>query len=128
MGSFLDQLTGIIEANLTNDRFGVSELAREIQMSCSSLHRKVKDAAGITVSQFICRVRLRKASELLTMESSTISETAFECGFHSVTYFTKCFRDFYGTSPGQYKRDEAHKKSENANQTGIKKMWGFLLR
>jgi len=124
MKGFLDQLTGIIEANLTNDQFGVSELAREMHMSRSSLHRKVKDAAGITVSQFICRVRLRKASELITKESSTVAETAFECGFHSVTYFTKCFRDFYGTSPGQFKRDEAYKTSENANQTGIKKRWG----
>ena len=123
MKRFLDQLTGIIEANLTNDRFGVSDLAREMHMSRSSLHRKVKDAAGISVSQFICRIRLRKASELLSKESSTISETAFECGFHSVTYFTKCFRDFYGTSPGQFKRDEAHKISENTNQTGIKKRW-----
>jgi AraC-like DNA-binding protein/TolB-like protein/Tfp pilus assembly protein PilF len=123
MEGFLNKLTGIIEANLTNDQFGVSELARQMNMSRSSLHRKVKDAAGMTVSQFICRVRLRKSSELLQSDSFTVSETAFECGFHSVTYFTKCFRDFYGTSPGQFKKDEAHKISENANQTGIKKRW-----
>jgi len=125
MKSFLDQLTGIIEANLTNDRFGVSELAREMHMSRSSLHRKVKDAAGISVSQFICRVRLRKACMLLTKGSLTISETAFACGFHSVTYFTKCFRDFYGMSPGQYKKDKAPKKSTAHMKTNVFYFHGY---
>jgi len=128
MKSFLDKLTGIIEANLTNDRFGVSELARQMNMSRSSLHRKVKDAAGMTVSQFICRVRLKKASELLKDESSTVSETAFECGFHSVTYFTKCFRDFYGTSPGQFKKAEAHKYLKSGTKSGIKKGTGLPVK
>jgi AraC-like DNA-binding protein len=98
-----DRLSEIIRVNLTNDKFGVSELAREIGMSRSNLHRKVKKEARCSVSQFICRVRLQKALEILQNTFLPISETAYDCGFHSVAYFSKCFHDYYGFSPGKTK-------------------------
>jgi AraC-like DNA-binding protein len=63
---FLAKLTEITGANLANDQFGVSELAREMGMSRSNLHRKVRSAHGTSVSQFINQLRLKKAMELLT--------------------------------------------------------------
>ncbi len=98
---FLNRLTGIVEANLTNPQFGVSELAREMGMSRSNLHLRVKKLTKTSVSQFINQVRLKKAMEILQQGSLTISETAFDCGFQSVSYFTKCFRDYYGYPPGK---------------------------
>lgn len=109
MKNFHDRINEVIDSNLTNEQFGVSELAKELNISRSSLHRKVKQATGITVSQLICRIRLEKASKILLEETATISEVAFDCGFHSVSYFTKCFKDFYGIAPGQYKKNEAGK-------------------
>ena len=106
---FLNRLTEITEENLSNEQFGVSELAREMGMSRSNLHRKVKSATKTSVSQFIRQVRLKKAMELLKQTSSTTSEVAFECGFHSVTYFTKCFHDHYGFPPGKAGNSEAEK-------------------
>ncbi len=101
---FLKHLTEITESNLTNAQFGVSELAREMGMSRSNLHRKVSSAANISVSQFISRVRLKRAMELLRQGSLKISEIAFECGYQSVAYFTKCFREFYGYPPGEVEK------------------------
>jgi AraC-like DNA-binding protein/tetratricopeptide (TPR) repeat protein len=98
---FLARLTAITEANLTNAQFGVSELAREMGMSRSNLHLRVKRLTKKSVSQFINQVRLEKAMEILKQGSQTISETAFDCGFQSVTYFTKCFNDYYGYPPGK---------------------------
>jgi AraC-like DNA-binding protein/TolB-like protein len=98
---FIERLTAIIEANLQNDQFGAGELVRALNMSRSTLHRKVKEATKLSISQFICQLRLKKALTLLRETSLTISETAFECGFNSVTYFTKCFHDYYGYSPGK---------------------------
>ncbi len=104
---FLRKLTEIIEGNLKNEQFGVSELAGAIGMSRSNLHRKVRAAAGASVSQFIRQVRLKKAMDLLQQTSLTISEVAFECGFHSVSYFTSCFHDHYGYPPGKAVKSEA---------------------
>jgi TolB-like protein/AraC-like DNA-binding protein/Tfp pilus assembly protein PilF len=102
----LSRLTEIIVDNLSNDQFGVNELAREMGMSRSNLHRKVKSATGASISRFISGVRLKKAKELLQQSTSTISEIAYETGFHSVTYFTKCFKDHFAYPPGEIRKGE----------------------
>ncbi len=113
---FIDRLTEIVEANLQNEQFGVEELAREMSMSRSSLHRRITEAAKIPANQFICQVRLKKALKMLRETSMTVSETAYECGFHSATYFSKCFRDYYGYSPGEVSnRNEPEPPAENYN-------------
>ena len=75
---FLEKLTQITETNLTNEQFGVSELAREMGMSRSNLHRKVKSATKTSVSQFIRQERLKRAMELLKQTASTASQSAFD--------------------------------------------------
>ncbi len=102
---FSERLTQIIEANLQNEQFGVTQLVREMKMSHSSVHRAVKNTVGLTISQFICQVRLKKAQDILKQNpATTVSEVAYACGFHSVTYFTKCFSDYYGFSPGEVRK------------------------
>lgn len=98
---FLQRATEITEANLQNEQFGVNELAEKLGMSRATLHRKIKLNTKKSVSQFICQIRLKKALELIKQNSATISEIAYSCGFNSVTYFTKCFHDHYGCSPGE---------------------------
>ncbi len=124
---FLERLTEITKANLTNSQFGVSELAREMGMSRSNLHLRVKKLTKKSVSQFINQVRLKKAMELLRQESLTVSKAAFESGFHSVTYFTKCFSDFYGYPPGKVgNRTESDNPPElTSTEKQKKKKWLF---
>jgi len=104
--SFLAKLTEILEANLSDEQFGVSELARVMGMSRSNLHRKVKTNTNITVSQFIREMRLKRSLELLRESSSSISEVAINSGFSSLTYFTKCFKNYYGVPPSKYSKIE----------------------
>lgn len=101
---FLVKLTEIIDANLENPDFGVSELAGELGMSRSNLHRKVHEITKSSVSHFIIRVRLKKAMQMLTYTSGSVSEVAFKTGFNYVSYFTKCFHEEYGIPPGKVKR------------------------
>jgi TolB-like protein/AraC-like DNA-binding protein/tetratricopeptide (TPR) repeat protein len=110
---FLSKITKIIEANLHNEQFGVNKLARAMGMSRITLHRKLTLAAGVSVSHFLSQLRLKKAFELLKQNPSTIAEVAFQCGFNSVTYFTKCFHDFYGFPPGEAKNHDTPAKPEN---------------
>lgn len=99
--SFIKRLTEIIIVKIKNEQFGVNMLASEVGMSRSNLHRRVKAYTGKSVSSFICDVRLDYATQLLNESSNSISEIAFECGFHSPTYFSKCFKDRYGFTPGE---------------------------
>ncbi len=105
---FLLELKKIILQNISNDQFGVSELANEVGMSRSNLLRKVQKHSQLSVSQFIRQVRLEEALGMLIQGDKTISEISYEVGFSSTSYFTKCFREQYGYPPG-----EANKQSEN---------------
>lgn len=113
---FVSKATEIVEANITNPKFGVSMLAKEMGMSRSNLHRKVNKITKITVSQFINQVRLKKAKEILRHTTNTVSEVAYEVGFNNVSYFIKCFHNYYGYSPGQVGDREETEELSNSTK------------
>jgi TolB-like protein/AraC-like DNA-binding protein/Tfp pilus assembly protein PilF len=117
---FLNRVTAIIEENISNEQFGVSELAREVGMSRSNLLRKIKSLSHVSVSVFIRQVRLKNAMEMLKDESLNVSEVSYRVGFSSTSYFIKCFREHYGYPPGEVGKSEyAHaetKGSANSQQ------------
>lgn len=97
---FIDQMTAVIEENLSNEQFGVAELSDALNMSRSNLLRKVRKLTQLSVSQFIRQVRLKRSMGLLQNSSLNISEIAYQVGFSSTSYFIKCFREQYGYPPG----------------------------
>ena len=115
---FLLRVTAIIEENISNEQFGVSELAREAGMSRSNLLRKIKSLTNVSVSVFIRQVRLKKAMEMLKDESLNVSEVSYRVGFSSTSYFIKCFREEYGYPPGEVgKNEQTHVETEGAAST-----------
>lgn len=101
---FVKRLAKIVEANLQNEQFGVSELAREMKMSRSHIHRQLKTLTNLSVSQFIRNIRLEKAMEMLGETNDSISEIAFKVGFGSPAYFNHCFHEHFGLPPGEVKK------------------------
>ena len=101
--SFLDSLYKTIEDNLLNEQFGVEELAREIGISRSQLHRQLNALTGQSTSQLIREYRLNKARELLENERATAAEVAYQVGFGSPSYFNTCFHEYFGYPPGEVK-------------------------
>lgn len=104
---FLDQLKKEVDDNLNNDQFSVEELAKNIGMSRSQLHRKLTHATGQSVSQFIREYRLQLGMKRLKEGDLTAAEVADRIGFGSATYFSKCFNEYYGFPPGEVKNKVA---------------------
>src|SRR5690606_18184602 len=98
---FLDQLIAKVEANISDEGFGVAELADALNMSRSNLLRRVKKATNLSVSQLINQIRLERSMELLRNSTLNVSEVAHQVGFNSPSYFIKCFREHYGYPPGE---------------------------
>lgn len=97
----VQKLKKAVDENLTNDQFGVGDLARSMGMSRSHLHRKLNSATGQSISQFIREYRLQLAMELLKQGNLTAAEVADRVGFGSPTYFNKCYNEYYGFPPGE---------------------------
>ncbi|MHA7830112.1 MAG: helix-turn-helix domain-containing protein [Flagellimonas sp.] len=98
---FTDEAKAIILEHLSDEHFGVSELADAMHMSRSSLLRKCKKQTQLSASQFIRQIRLEEAMELLKESDLTVSEVSYRVGFGSTSYFIKCFREHYGYPPGE---------------------------
>lgn len=98
---FLSQLTQLIEENMSDEKFGVSELAGAMNMSRSNLLRRIRKLTKLSASRFIRQIRLKKGMEMLKQTSLTVSEVSYQVGFGSPSYFIKCFREQYGYPPGE---------------------------
>ena len=98
---FLSRLYALFDANLNNSRFGLEQILSELGMSRTNLFRKVKALTGLTAHELLRNYRLKQATHLLR-SGVPVSETAYQVGFESPAYFSKCFRDLYQVSPSVF--------------------------
>jgi AraC-like DNA-binding protein len=103
---FLRKLTDIVIANLSNENFGVNELALESGFNSKVLNRKLRKITGKSCSRFIRDARLQRALELLRDGIYTVAEVGYKVGFNSPVYFTKCFHEYFGYPPVKVKRGD----------------------
>lgn len=92
-----------LEANLQN-RLSVEQLAREANMSESTLTRWFKRELDATPADYLLRARLLKAERLLRNSKQAVSDIAFSCGFGSVAYFSTRFKRQYGCTPSVFRK------------------------
>jgi AraC-like DNA-binding protein len=71
-------------------------------LSRSQLHRKLRALTNQSPSLVIRSVRLQRAAELLQQNAGSVAEIAYQVGFSSQAYFTKCFREQFGRTPKEY--------------------------
>ncbi len=98
---FLTRIHQVIDEHLDDSLFGVEELVRLLDMSRTSLHRKIKAVTNGSTTELVRNYRLKKAAALLR-QGHTSTATAYLCGFGSPAYFTKCFRELYQLTPGEF--------------------------
>ncbi|MFH4963897.1 nickel-binding protein [Gaetbulibacter sp. M235] len=99
---FLTQLINFIESVWQNPDFNISQFSESLGYSKSQLNRKLKNLTGQSPNNFLKEFRLHKALDLLHNQNGNISEIAFETGFNSAAYFSKCFLDKYSILPSKY--------------------------
>lgn len=119
---FLNKLSEILETHIENEHFGVSELAKEMGMSRSNLHRKIITASKISTNQYIRQFRLQKGLEMLKQTSFTVSEVSYKVGFSSPAYFIKCFHDYYGYPPGEVGNREERETDKEFAKSNKKRL------
>ena len=96
---FLEKLVDEIENNIGNEEYTVEQMAEAMNLSRSQLHRKLISITDQTPSLFIRKYRLERAKQLLEKGAGRVSDIAFQVGFSSPSYFTKCFVEAFGQTP-----------------------------
>jgi AraC-like DNA-binding protein len=102
---FLIQIADIVESNLLDSKFGITQLARKIFLSKSQLFRKIKVLTGRSTANYIRSIRLQKGREMLENTGLRVSEIAYKTGFNSPFYFSRTFSKEFGFTPSSlYKK------------------------
>ncbi len=99
---FVEKLISIIEERITDPQLSVEELSREMAMSRSSLHKKLKAMSGHVPNEFIRLIRLKNAAKMLLSGEHNISEAGYMTGFNSPSYFSKCFMQQFNVTPSEF--------------------------
>ena len=93
-----------IEKNMDNSEYSVEELSSDVGMHRMNLYRKLQSIAGMTPSEFIRTMRLKRAAQLLRDDPNlTVAEVSDMVGFNTPKYFTKYFKEMFGVTPSQYR-------------------------
>lgn len=99
---FLCDLMNFTEESWNRTNLKVDDFSVALGLSKSQLYRKVKFLTGKSLNIFLKSYRLKKAIKMIDRHKGNISEIAFDSGFNSAAYFSKCFVDTYGVLPSEY--------------------------
>jgi signal transduction histidine kinase/ligand-binding sensor domain-containing protein/DNA-binding response OmpR family regulator len=100
--AFLQKTIDYVVANLKDPQLGVDSIPAIFNLSRMQVYRKIKALTGKSVVEFIKMVRMKEAIKLMDTHKMTLSEIAYEVGFNSASYFTRCFKEEYGKTPSEY--------------------------
>ncbi len=96
---FAASLKEAIKKNMSNPNLKMDELGDELGLSRVQLYRKVKALTGLSPVELLRQMRLQRGHALLTSTTKTVNEIAYEVGFGTPAYFSKCFKEQFGKLP-----------------------------
>ena len=102
--AFISRFKTVVEKRLSDSNLSVEDLASDMGLSRVQLYRKVKALTGSSPIDLLRKARLAQAQKLLQESTLSVSEIAYQVGFASPSYFTKCYKDEFGTVPGEARK------------------------
>lgn len=102
----MEEITQVIEDNMSSEDFNVSMLAKKVGMEQKTLYRKVKQLAGMSPIAYLKELRMKKAALLLENHQFTISEVMYMVGYSNASYFARCFSEKFSMTPKQYREQQ----------------------
>uniref|UniRef100_UPI0025B0558D hybrid sensor histidine kinase/response regulator n=1 Tax=Bacteroides acidifaciens TaxID=85831 RepID=UPI0025B0558D len=99
---FVENLTKIVEEQLTNPEFTADDFASMMSLGRTIFYRKVRGVTGHTPKEYLRIMRMKKAAELLSTKKYTVSEVTYMVGINDPFYFSRCFKAQFGISPSSY--------------------------
>jgi transcriptional regulator GlxA family with amidase domain len=108
---FLKKAIHLVEIKLDDNSLDFEYFASEMANSKSTLHRRMKSLTGLSPMEFIRRIRLKHAITMLANNCGNITDIAYAVGFNDPKYFSRCFKDYLGLTPIEFKNRFYSKQS-----------------
>ncbi|WP_417128735.1 AraC family transcriptional regulator, partial [Phocaeicola sp.] len=112
----LGNILKAVEENLSEPDFDVQHLAEKVNMSRSTLTRKLKAITGLTPLEYIRRVKMQHACRMLEDPRTAVNEVALALGYYNRKYFTSCFKEEYGITPSEYQKQQEKRDTSESKE------------
>lgn len=99
---FVEKLKVLIDEKMGDSTLSVESLGTELGLGRVQLYRKAKALTGYSPNELLRIARLKKAALLLASTEKTVAEITYEVGFSSPSYFTRCYKEYFGESPTDF--------------------------
>ncbi len=108
---FLAKADGIIRQLMRDNNLTANQLANELGIHPQQMRRIIRQATGMSSSEYIIDKKITQARELLlTQDLLTVAKIGYQCGFSEPTHFTRFFKRIVGMTPSQF-------RNQNKNET-----------
>lgn len=102
---FIKKIYSIMEKNIDKFDFSVEDFVREMGYSRSAVQKKIKAITGKTATNLVRDYRLERAKQLIEQGAGFLSEIASMVGFNSLSYFSNCYKQYFGVNPSEVKKN-----------------------
>ncbi|WP_440827328.1 two-component regulator propeller domain-containing protein [Pedobacter sp. 22163] len=102
--AFVKEFVALVEEGIQDEVLDTATLAEKMNMSQSTLYRKLKGITGKNINQLVRKVRIQKAAQLLRSGQYNITEVSLMVGINSSIYFRQCFKEEFGQLPSEYQK------------------------
>lgn len=101
---FINQFRCFVEDHIDRPDLDLDALASHLAMSRIQLWRKLKGLTNHSPNEWVRIIRLRRAQQMLAATDLSIAEICYDTGFSTPSYFTKCYKDYFGELPNEYRK------------------------
>jgi AraC-like DNA-binding protein len=98
---FVSHIRKFIIDNIEMNNLNGDVVGKHVHMSRVHLHRKLKSLTGQSITEFVKKVRLKKAMEMIQERKWNVSEVSYKTGFSSISHFSRSFKQAYGIAPSE---------------------------
>lgn len=111
----MEKLLRFMEEHIADEDLKIEELAEAVHMGRTVFYGKIKALVGMSPSDFLRRLRMQRAEELIARSKMNFSQIAFRIGFSDPKYFTKCFKKETGMTPSEYRQQAQRQQQDETN-------------
>ncbi|MEI6556416.1 MAG: two-component regulator propeller domain-containing protein [Paludibacter sp.] len=101
---FMQHLIKLMNENIENFDLNIDYLASELNMSRTVFFNKLKSLTGLSPVEFVREIRFERAAEYIRRTDLSVSEISYKVGIEDPRYFSRCFKQKFGTTPSEYRQ------------------------
>lgn len=99
---FMETLTNLLEERISDSDLRMEDIAQMMHMSYSNFYRKLKSLTGLSVVEFLKRMRIQHAARMFDAGNTKVSEVSYAVGFADPKYFSRVFKNVMGKTASEY--------------------------